>query len=300
MARHRLRRPAGRPAALRVLLRSLAMLAAVGVIAFVILSNGRPDGTPSLEHTPNPPASAGQVTTAVVTTDALNVRDGASLDAAVIDTLSQGARLEVLGEPRNGFTPIRHASGQAWMASEFLMVDGFADVAASRAGQDVAPESMVAGVSEEPLQSNVPLDDGRITDIPAEEEVLQEHWIDVNRTTGAVTLHEGASVVTTYTAKTGRDTSADGFFSTALGTFHVFSMSKELAETPFAEGVYLTDWVGFDSERSNGFHSPARDASGNLQPAQTPATLGCVRLEADDAEAVFDFSFIGMRVEVHD
>lgn len=280
-----------------MLLRSLAMLAAVGVIAFVILSNGRPDGPPFLEHTLNPPAPAGQVTTAVVTTDALNVRDGASLDAAVVDTLSQGARLEVLGEPRNGFTPIRHASGQAWTASTFLMVDGSADVAASKPGQGVAPESMVAGVSEEPVQSN---DDGRITDIPAEEEVLHEHWIDVNRTSGVVTLHEGAFVVTTYTSTTGRDASANGFYSTALGTFHVFSMSSELAETPFAEGVYLTDWVGFDPERSNGFHSPARDASGNLQPVQTAATLGCVRLEADDARVVFDFSFIGMRVEVHD
>ncbi|MDQ3540132.1 MAG: SH3 domain-containing protein, partial [Chloroflexota bacterium] len=74
--------------------------------------------------TPGPTAQSRPVTTAVVTADALNVRDGASLDAAVIDTLSWGVRLEVLGDARNGFTPICHGTGQAWMASEFLTVDG--------------------------------------------------------------------------------------------------------------------------------------------------------------------------------
>lgn len=285
-----------------MLLRAMAVVFAMAVIGFVILSDVRPESGPSLDPEPGPTVPSGPGTTAVVTTDALNVRDGSSIDAAVVDTLPQGAQVEVLGVARNGFTPIRHATGQAWMATEFLAVDGTSDVsvAISSSGPEVVPESAGSVVLEESRSPGEPLEDVGVADVPAEGAAVQERWIDVDRKTGVVTLHEGASIVATYTGKIGKDASADGFFSTALGTFHVFSMTKDLAETPFADGVYLTDWVGFDPERSNGFHSPARDASGAVQPTQNTTTLGCVRLDADAAVAVFDFSHIGMRVEIHD
>lgn len=283
-----------------MLVRSIALLVTIGVIGFVFLSDFRSQSEPSFDPASDSIEPSRATTTAVVATDALNVRAGASLDATVIDTLPRGARLEVVGDARNGFTPIRHGADQAWMASEFLSVDDRPGATDSRTRQGIVPESVAAIASEETWQPDWPVDDVNVPDPPAAVVGGQERWIDVDRTTGVVTLHEGASTMMAFVGKTGRDPSVDGFFSTALGTFHVFSMNEELAETPFAEGVYLTDWVGFDPERSNGFHSPARDASGNVQTFQNATTMGCVRLDEDAAEAVFDFSFIGMRVEIHD
>jgi len=286
--------------------RAAIVACAIVVIAFVILSDVHPEWESPVDPGPAPAPTEPAIpwstaTTAVVATDALNVRAQASTDAAVIDTLSQGTRLEVAGPARNGFTPVRHGAGQAWMASEFLTFDRNSRTSdtISSASVDVVPVTEGATVVEERRQA---LPSRERIDVPevAAEEPAQERWIDVDRTTGAVSLHEGASIVAVYTGRTGRDPSADGFYSTALGTFHVFSMNKDLAETPFADGVYLTDWVGFDPQRSNGFHSPTRDALGNTQPTQNPTTLGCVRLDADAAAAVFDFAYIGMRVEIHD
>lgn len=127
-----------------------------------------------------------------------------------------------------------------------------------------------------------------------------ERWVDVNRTTGIVRLYEGDRVVAAFEALIGKDPSTDGYYSTATGTFRVHMKNRELTETPFAEGVYLTDFVGFDWERSNGFHSPTRDAQGDVIQTGGTATLGCVRLGEDEARLMFDFAFIGMRVEIHD
>lgn len=127
-----------------------------------------------------------------------------------------------------------------------------------------------------------------------------ERWIDVNRTTGIVTLYEGERVVVEFEALVGKDASPDGFYSTAVGTFHVHMKRAELTETPFADGVFLTHFVGFDWERSNGFHSPTKDAEGTVIQTGGTATLGCVRLGDEEARLLFDFAFVGMRVEVHD
>lgn len=127
-----------------------------------------------------------------------------------------------------------------------------------------------------------------------------ERWIEVDRGSVTVTLHEGNRVVATFTGSVGADRSDEGYYATAPGTYHVYSMTKDLTWTPFAEDGYLTDWVGFDPERNNGFHSPIRDASGAEKPVQSPTTKGCVRLDAGAAEEVFAFSYIGMRVEIHD
>ena len=126
-----------------------------------------------------------------------------------------------------------------------------------------------------------------------------EHWIDVNRTTARVTLYVGIEPQASFVGKVGSDASDDGFYATALGSFHVYSMTQELAPTSFYPGGYLTDWVGFDPDRLNGFHSPVRDASGQPFSVQNDFTKGCVRLSEDDARAVFAFAELGMRVEVH-
>lgn len=94
-----------------------------------------------------------------------------------------------------------------------------------------------------------------------------ERWIDVDRGTAAITLHEGGRIVSTFHGTVGGDRSNDGYYATAPGTFHVYSMSQELTWTPFADDGYITDWVGFNPARSNGFHSPIRDESGVEKPA---------------------------------
>lgn len=127
-----------------------------------------------------------------------------------------------------------------------------------------------------------------------------EHWIDVDRATAMVTLYAGDRPLASFPGKIGRDPSADGFYSTAVGTFHVYSMQEGLSSTPFVDDVYLSDWVGFDPVRKNGFHSPVREADGSERLTQNPTTMGCVRLNAGDAIALFDFAFVGMRVEIHD
>lgn len=181
---------------------------------------------------------------------------------------------------------------------------------------DVAPEPTEAPVEDAPpVEETVEADEpvpaeaapmaATTSALPVEEPGLTltgegERWVDVNRTTGTVTLYEGERVVAEFEALVGKDASPDGFYSTAVGTFRVHMKRAELTETPFADGVYLTHFVGFDWERSNGFHSPTKDAQGNVIQTGGTATLGCVRLGDEEARLLFDFAFVGMRVEVHD
>jgi hypothetical protein len=103
----------------------------------------------------------------------------------------------------------------------------------------------------------------------------------------------------TFWGSLGFDTSENGFYSTAVGTFYVTRKYKDLAYTPYADG-FITDWVAFDEYRDNGFHSWTKDAYGNVVPWGAGKTGGCVALEPSAAAAVFDFSFVGMRVVIHD
>lgn len=169
----------------------------------------------------------------------------------------------------------------------FVQNAAAAEVAESEPVEEAASESVVASTFLEESEPATPKEPG-------------ERWIEVDRTTATVTLLEGDVVIDEFPALIGKDPSVDGFYSTATGTFYVHMKNRELTETPFAEGVYLTDFVGFDPERSNGFHSPTRDADGNVVQTGGTETLGCVRLGEDDARQLFDFASIGMRVEIHD
>lgn len=233
------------------------------VAAFAFFPSLSPAVNRSAEQTAPgyPQVPEGADRTALVATDVLNVREAASADAAVLAAHPRGQRVTIVGEPVNGFLPVAHGTGQGWMAAAYLALD------------DQSPAAFDAAV---------------------------ERWIEVDRSTATVFLHEGAGIVATFHAKIGSDPSDDGYYSTALGTFHVYSMTKALTITPFAEDAYLTDWVGFDPNRGNGFHSPIRDASGVEKRVQEPTTKGCVRLDATAAERVFAFASLGMRVEVHD
>ena len=143
------------------------------------------------------------------------------------------------------------------------------------------------------------VDAGAVEDVPANV-TADERWIDVNRSTATITLYIGEQPQRSFQGKIGRDPSVDGFYSTAVGTFHVYSMQQGLSGTPFVDDVYLSDWAGFDPVRKNGFHSPVREADGSERVTQNPTTMGCVRLTAGDAVSLFEFAAIGMRVEIHD
>jgi uncharacterized protein YgiM (DUF1202 family) len=198
---------------------------------------------------------------AMVDADSLNVRNDASSDAAVIDHYGPGEWIEVIGDDVNGFSPINYYGDVGWVASKYLSWDGTYNFASVSTGSG-------------------------------------EHWIDVNGATGEVNLMIGNQSQATYWGSVGYDTSSDGFYSTASGTFYVYSMYEPLGYTAWAD-VYITNWVGFDPSRSNGFHSYSKDANGNVLPNGAGKTGGCVALSAGAIQAVYDFSFIGMRVEVH-
>jgi hypothetical protein len=125
-----------------------------------------------------------------------------------------------------------------------------------------------------------------------------ERWIDVDRSTVAVTLYDGGAVVATYWAALGWDTSDYGYYATAIGTYSIYSMDASLVWSEPGQ-VYFTHWIGFDPERANGFHSWSMDEEGNVIPGGDGPTGGCVALEPSAAAEVYAFAEIGMRVEVH-
>ena len=191
-----------------------------------------------------------------VTFDSLNVRASGSLDADVIDHLSQGDEITVTGDSSNGFSPVDISGEQAWVWTDALSFDG----------------PVAAG---------------------------PEHWIDVNRSSHIVTLYVGQErAVASYYASLGWDTSDDGFYSTASGTYQVFSKYEGLSWTDWG-GTYIEDWVGFDPSRDNGFHSYSMDSSGNVLPNGDGKTGGCVATAPGDAAENHAFATYGMRVEVH-
>lgn len=217
-------------------------------------------------------SAGGGDASAVVNTDSLSVRADASFDAGILDYLGGGTAVTVIGDPVNGFAPIAYGGGVAWVYVDYLSWDGsisYSDVAVGGA------------TSPLPETSNGP-----------------ERWIDVNRNNGAVTLYIGDEPQATYWGSLSYDTSDGGFYTTASGTYYVFSKYEPLAYTAYAQ-AYITDWVGFDPERDNGFHSWTRGADGAVLPYGAGNTAGCVGLEPSAAKAVYDFSFIGMRVVVH-
>lgn len=213
----------------------------------------------------------------MVDADSLNVRNDASTSASVIDRYGPGEWIEVIGNDVNGFSPINYNGDVAWVATKYLSWDGtfqYASVSTGTGGGSGGDTSTAPSSSS------------------------QEHWIDVNGGTGQVNLMVGDTVYATYWGSVGFDKSTDGFYSTANGTFYVYAMYEPLGYTKWAD-AYITNWVGFDSSRSNGFHSYSKDANGNVLPNGAGKTGGCVALPAGAIEAVYDFSFIGMRVEVH-
>jgi hypothetical protein len=123
-----------------------------------------------------------------------------------------------------------------------------------------------------------------------------ERWIEVSGRDQMVRLCEGERVVGQYLAATGRGDRPET--TTFKGLFTV----REKSQGPLylsEYGVYIRDWVGFDKERDNGFHSQPMDEFGRVLDSRLgqPVSRGCVRT-AQSAE-VFKFAEFGMKVWVH-
>lgn len=250
----------------------------------------------------------------LVATEDVNLRSGPGTSFEVITVVPGGAEVAASTQVDAGFVEASFRGTRGWIAADYLtspqkVEAGSHTVQAFSPGpgpaesqpdtlpvptepvEPVAPEPTVMPVYEPVAAQSMPMS---AAPQPGEK------WIEVNRTTRTVTLHNGEIVVAHFPALIGKNLSPDGYYSTATGTYYVHVKEKALVETPFAEGVYLTDFVGFDPHRSNGFHSPVRDEFGNVIHTGGTSTLGCVRLAEEDAVFLFNFAAIGMRVEVHD
>lgn len=206
------------------------------------------------------PAVAGEIAT--VATDGLNLRAKPSTDADILVMMNLGDRVEVVrGPSENGWYKVWYEQYVGWAHGKYL---AFGDVNLGGGG---------GGGSG-------------------------ENWIDIDRTTQTVSLMSGNSVVASYWAALGWDTSDDGYYATANGTYYVYSMDASLSWSEPGQ-VYFMYWVGFDPDRANGFHSYSMDENGNVIPGGDGPTGGCPALSPKAAAHLYDFAFIGMRVEVH-
>lgn len=320
------RRTPAEPGALGTFLQILL----VGVLLFAVIwqVGDSVDRAEAPRDIPEAPAEA--IAEVYVTIDEVNLRTGPGTGYEILSVVPLHAEVTVTGPGSDGFLPVTVDGTAAWIAADYLLPAG--SVLASSSGdvpvidapdaagspltellvQDVsAAELPVTDPDPEPPvdtapdPTEAPFDEAPVS-VAAEtftEPIVEEpgeRWIEVDRSTATVTLHEGDRVVAQYNALIGKDPSVDGYYATAVGTFYVHVKERQLAETPFAPGVYLSDFVGFDPARSNGFHSPTRDKDGNIVQTGGTATLGCVRLGEDEAKFLFDFASIGMRVEIHD
>jgi lipoprotein-anchoring transpeptidase ErfK/SrfK len=206
-------------------------------------------------------ASAGMAGTIVV--------DGAPLyanhdDFTVVEWMSAGVTVDHFWGPHEGLYEIRYQGIVGWTPVENVDFGGGA----------AAPAEAVAESSS------------------------GEHWIDINRSTGAVTLYIGDEVQYVAYGVLSQSQGED-FYATATGTYYVYAMWQPLGYTEYAK-AYITHWIGFDPERANGFHSYTKDANGNVRnPNGDAYTWGCVAMAPGDIDVVYDFAHIGMRVEVH-
>ncbi len=125
-----------------------------------------------------------------------------------------------------------------------------------------------------------------------------ERWVDVDRSSQLITLYEGGAPVATYWGSMGFDQSEDGFFATAIGTYYVYEKYEDLSWTNWGS-AWVTDWVGFDPARLNGFHSYSLDRRGEPIPGGDGPTGGCIALAPWAADHLFAFVRVGSRVEVH-
>jgi len=144
--------------------------------------------------------------------------------------------------------------------------------------------------------SDVEQDDGLPCTLPQDVRGSStERWIEVSLSDQLVRLCEGSQIVGEYLAATGAGEHSET--TTFPGLFTVHNKNKGPVYLSQFD-VYVTDWVGFDPEHANGFHSLPKDKVGRILDDRLgqPVSHGCVRTA--QSAAVYDFATIGMKVWV--
>ena len=204
-----------------------------------------------------------------VTTDVVNVRE--TPNGVIIGQASYGQSFEVVGGP----TP------DNWYKIDYYGVHGFVlgdYIGAGGVGTDSGATASTGTAVTAPVSA--------------------ERWVDVDRSSGIVTLYEGNVVMLSVWAAMSADQSDSSFWATANGTYHVFAKEGALHYTSYGR-AWIRDYVAFDPSRDNGFHSYSLESWGAYAHGYNAPTGGCVALDLWAAEYLFNFVSIGTRVEVH-
>ncbi len=197
-----------------------------------------------------------------ITTDVVNVRE--TPNGVIIGQASNGQSFEVVGGP----TP------DNWYKIDYYGVHGF-----------VLGDYIGAGGT------------GAVSETEAAA-VGSERWVDVDRSSGVVTLYDGNVVMLSVWAAMSADQSETSFWATANGSYRVFAKEGALHYTPYGR-AWIRDYVAFDPSRDNGFHSYSLESWGAYAHGFNAPTGGCVALDLWAADYLFNFVSIGTRVEVH-
>jgi uncharacterized protein YraI len=283
----------------------------------------------------SPPAARADGS-AYVDTDVLNLRDGPGTWANVIDKMYQGEAIDVLDGPTDdGWYQVSYYGEVGWAYGGYLAIDGESGGSGGSDAGGVGGFGAAAWVNTDRLNVRAWASlDADVLDLLVQGEEVTvtgteengfvpvnahglsawvwggylsydgpvdpgpERWIDVDRSSHTVTLYEGDQAIASYWAALGYDKSADGFYSTAIGTYFVYAKYAPLSWTDWGK-TYIKWWVAFDPERDNGFHSFSMDKNGKVLPNGDGPTGGCVATAPAAAEAIYNFATIGMRVEVH-
>ncbi len=123
-------------------------------------------------------------------------------------------------------------------------------------------------------------------------------WIDVDVAKYVVRLmYDKWALAVISPVAVGQRIDTGEYASTQTGLFHVYEKNADLT-LDAQYGAYISDWVGFDPEKANGFHSFPKDQNGNVVDTSTGrVSNGCIR--AGPSQEIFDFAQIGMPVYVH-
>ncbi len=115
-----------------------------------------------------------------------------------------------------------------------------------------------------------------------------EHWIDVNLSEQRVYAYEGDTVVNSFVVSTGTWQTP-----TVTGSYKVWIKLRSTTMT--GPGYYLPN-VPFTMYFYKGYGLHGTYWHNNFG---TPMSHGCVNLRTEDAEWLYDFSYVGTTVNVH-
>lgn len=221
----------------------------------------------SLVGTAGPgPVAAGDLVT--VATDVLNIRSEPRVDAPVVAQAIWGETLDVWWGPSDsGYYEVQYGDVHGYAMGVYLGLPG----GVGGSGPGGSPHGGWQG----------------------------NRWIDVDRSSGLVTLYEGGEATYTVWGAMGWDQSESGFYATSNGSFTVFAREEDLTWTDWGRS-YVTHYIAFDSYRANGFHSYSLDKNGYLlDGGGNGPTGGCIAIAPWAIERIWDFATVGTRVEVH-